>query len=125
MSDSPYGYELIIDLGGCDATRFSRGSIDGYFEALCRRIAMAKCERFWWDDVGVPESERQTSPHTQGTSAVQFILTSSIVIHTLDQLDQAFVNVFSCKAFDHAAALELTVDWFLAASETHHSIERG
>lgn len=61
---------------------------------------MVQCELHFWDDIGVPEDERQTSPHTQGTSAVQFILTSNITIHTLDQLGAVYLNIFSCKPFD-------------------------
>lgn len=66
----------------------------------------------FWDDVGVPEENHETSPHTQATSAVQFILTSSIVIHALDQLGAVYVNIFSCKDFDPKAAEHFTVEWF-------------
>ena len=46
----------------------------------CRIMGVTQCDLHFWDDVGVPESEQQTSPQTKGTSAVQFIITSSIVI---------------------------------------------
>ena len=78
----------------------------------------------FWDDTGVPEDERQTSPHTQGTSAVQFILTSSIVIHTLDQLSAVYVNIFSCKEFDPKLAERFTVEWFGAGDCSARFIER-
>lgn len=120
----PYGHELILDLHGCDATTFNRESIDGYFKQLCDAIAMVRCERFWWDDVGVPSEEQQTLPHTKGTSAVQFILTSSIVIHTLDLLDVAYVNIFSCKEFDPATAKQISIEWFKAKACREHFIER-
>ena len=61
---------------------------------------MEKCQVHYWDDVGVPPEERQTSPLTKGTSAVCFILTSAIVVHTLDDLGAVYVNIFSCKEFD-------------------------
>jgi S-adenosylmethionine/arginine decarboxylase-like enzyme len=73
---------------------------------------MRKCEVHFWDDLGVPEAERETSPHTKGTSAVCFILTSSIVIHTLDILKSVYVNLFSCKPFNRVAAREFTTEWF-------------
>ena len=76
-----YGIELILDLHGCDPTNFTRESITAYFDKLCVLIDMKREDLHFWDDVGLPEEDRQTSPHTQGTSAVQFILTSSIVIH--------------------------------------------
>ncbi|MFH1385208.1 MAG: S-adenosylmethionine decarboxylase [Candidatus Omnitrophota bacterium] len=104
----PYGYELILDLHGCDPTTFNRKSLDNYFEKLCKAIDMEKCDRYFWDDVGVPVDEQQTSPHTRGTSAVQFILTSTIVIHTLDLLKAVYANIFSCKEFDKEKAEQLT-----------------
>ncbi len=120
----PYGYELILDLHDCDSATFTRESIDGYFETLCKAIDMVKCERYWWDDVGVPPEEQQSSPHTKGTSAVQFILTSTIVVHTLDLLKAVYVNIFSCKEFDPAMAKKITVDWFKAKTCIEHFIER-
>jgi len=127
MSQKPseaYGLELIIDLHDCDPSTFSRKSLDAYFTKLCKAIKMKRCERYFWDDVGVPEKERQTLPHTKGTSAVQFILTSSIVIHTLDLLEAAYINIFSCKPFDRAMAESITKDWFKAKKCTTHFIER-
>ena len=121
---SPYGFELIIDLHGCDVSTFNRESLDGYFEKLCRAIDMQKCERYWWDDVGVSEEDKQTSPHTKGTSAVQFILTSTIVIHTLDLLNAAYINIFSCREYDKEVSERITKEWFGAKECRTHFIER-
>jgi len=122
--NKPYGYELILDLHGCDPTTFNRKSLDNYFEKLCKAIDMEKCDRYFWDDVGVPVDEQQTSPHTKGTSAVQFILTSTIVIHTLDLLKAVYTNIFSCKEFDKEKAEQLTKEWFCAKECRSHFIER-
>ncbi len=124
-ADEPYGYELILDVHGCDAATFNRESIDGYFERLCDAIDMVRCERYWWDDVGVAPEEQQTLPHTKGTSAVQFIITSSIVIHTLEMLEATYVNIFSCKKFDPTVAEHITVDWFKGRVSSEHFIVRG
>ena len=104
----PYGFECIIDLHRCDASRFNRSSTDQFFTELCDLIDMEKCVVHFWDDVGVPLEEQQTLPHTKGTSAVCFILTSSIVVHTLDMLGSVYVNIFSCKEFDPVAARQFT-----------------
>ena len=122
--EKPYGFELIMDLNGCDVSKFNRQSLDGYFEKLCKAIDMKKCERYFWDDVGLPEEKKQTSPHTKGSSAVQFILTSSIVIHTLDLLEAAYVNIFSCKEFDAKVAEKITKEWFGANGCSARFIER-
>jgi S-adenosylmethionine/arginine decarboxylase-like enzyme len=119
-----YGVELILDLHGCDVSKFTRDSITRYFEQLCELIDMSREELVFWDDTGLPEDEKQTSPHTQGTSAVQFILTSSIVIHTLDQLRAVYVNMFSCKEFDPKLAEKFTAEWFGAGDCSARFIER-
>lgn len=124
MLSKAYGYELILDLHKCDVSTFSRESLDGYFAKLCKAIKMEKCERYFWDDVGVPEEEQQVSARTKGTSAVQFILTSTIVIHTLELLAAAYINIFSCKEYDAGLAEEITREWFRATECRTHLIER-
>ena len=119
-----YGIELILDLHGCDASKFTRKSISQYFEELCILIDMQREELHFWDDIGVPDEEKQTSPHTQGTSAVQFILTSSIVIHTLDQLEAVYINIFSCKFYDPKVAEKFSVEWFSAKDHSARFIDR-
>ncbi len=119
-----YGYELILDLHGCDVSKFNRSSLDGYFEKLCKAIEMVKCERYFWDDVGVPTEEQQTSPHTKGTSAVQFILTSTIVIHTLELMEAAYINIFSCKEYNVETAKQITREWFGARDCRSTYVER-
>ncbi|MHC4539717.1 MAG: S-adenosylmethionine decarboxylase [Planctomycetota bacterium] len=120
----PYGFELILDLHRCDTSTFNRKSLDAYFKKLCKAIDMQKCVRYFWDDVGVAPEEQQTEPHTKGTSAVQFILTSTIVVHTLDLLEAVYVNIFSCKSFDKAVAEQITKEWFGAKECRTHLIER-
>jgi S-adenosylmethionine/arginine decarboxylase-like enzyme len=118
-----YGKELILDLHECNVDRFNRRDIDKYFVRVCRLTNMVRCERFWWDDVGVPEEERQTALHTKGTTAVdhsaarplvgtQFILTSNITVHSLELLRAIHVNVFTCKNFDPQAVEKFTAKWF-------------
>ena len=109
-----FGYELVLDLCECDIGTFNRESIDGYFKKLCETIDMVQCERYWWDYEGVPEEERPTETHLLGTSAVQFIMTSNIIIHTLDLTGLAFINIFSCKSFDSIEATRITKEWFKA-----------
>ena len=119
-----YGMELILDLHGCNVTKFNRGDIDLYFKNICDAIDMQKCERFWWDDVGVPEDLKQTLPHTKGTSAVQFILTSNITIHTLVLLKSVYLNIFSCKMFDARMAERISKEFFGAKTVVSHRITR-
>jgi len=107
-----YGKELIIDLHQCDTSKFNRKSLRIYFKELCVLIEMQRAKLVFWDDVGVHEEEKQTLPHTIGTSAVQFILTSNVTIHTLDILESAYINIFSCKDFSVGVALVFTKRYF-------------
>ena len=111
-----YGQELILDLHGCDTSLFNREDLRRFFRFLCERIDMKPQALYFWDDVGLPPEQHQTEPHTKGTSAVQFILTSTIVVHALDLTGKVFVNVFSCKSFDAADAEAFCADFFKAES---------
>ena len=91
--EKPYGYEWILDLHGCDVSKFNRTSLANYFEKLCKAIDMERADLHFWDDVGLSPEKHQTLPHTKGTSAVQFILTSTIVVHSLELLEAAYILV--------------------------------
>lgn len=119
-----YGKELLLDLHDCDPATFNRESIEQYFEELCVLIDMQRCELFFWDDEGVADEDKQTLAHTKGTSAVQFILTSNITLHTLDILEKVFVNIFSCKDFDTVGAVKFTAEHFRGKVVKELSVER-
>lgn len=110
----PYGKELILDLSECDIRTFTRGGIGRYFDELCKLIDMQAEDRYFWDDEGLPPDQCQTNPKTCGISAVQFILTSTIVVHSLTKLGKVFINIFSCKDFDQHVVREFTINWFRA-----------
>jgi S-adenosylmethionine/arginine decarboxylase-like enzyme len=120
----PYGWELILDLHQCDSTRFTRESITRFCEELCDLIDMERCDLHFWDDVGVPAEDQQTDSKTKGTSAVQFILTSTIVIHTLDLMKTVYVNIFSCKDFSMDEAAQFTAKWFASTNWTSNVVVR-
>lgn len=120
-----YGKELVLDLNDCDIKTFTRKSIGVYFDQLCELIDMEAQDRHFWDDEGLPPEECQTNPKTKGVSAVQFILTSTIVIHTLELPKSAYINIFSCKDFDEDKARDFTVKWFGAEMCDDITIIRG
>lgn len=103
-----YGIELILDLHGCDARLMTREFIEHYFVDLCKLIKMERCDLHFWDDEDVPEIEKQKDPKTVGISAVQFIITSSVVIHSLPLLESIYLNIFSCKDFGTQEAADFT-----------------
>lgn len=119
-----YGKELIMDLHNCDSARFTRRSIRNYFKKVCNLINMERCKLCWWDDLYTPEEEKETESHLVGTSAVQFIKTSSIVIHSLDMLKKVYINIFSCKDFDDIVVSQFSEEWFEGSIVNRRVISR-
>lgn len=107
-----YGVELILDVHSCNTTLFNRKDITVFLETLCSKIDMVVADRHFWDDEGLPESQRETLPHLKGTSVIQFIKTSSIVIHTLELLGALYFNCFSCKYFDPKIVSSYVTQYF-------------
>ena len=107
-----YGVELILDLHKCNAAKFNRSDIGRFFTEICDLIDVEQCDCHFWDFTGLPEEYENAPAHLRGTSAVQFISTSDIVIHALDLLENVYVNIFSCKAFDTDKAAAFTVRFF-------------
>ena len=120
-----YGKELILDLYNCDVSTFNRNSIMDYCEDIAKLIKVELGDLYFWDDVGVSRKERQTNPKTIGTSAVQFILTSNITIHTLDKLEQVYLNIFSCDEFNAEQVVKFSIKWFDGKVYKQSVIERG
>lgn len=124
IMENKYGVEVILDLHMCNPAKFNRESIERYFIELCERIDMKRADLHFWDDLGLPDEERETEPHLKGTSAIQFISTSNITIHTLDILKNAYVNIFSCKNFDPQVVKEFSERWFEGKAVTYQVLDR-
>lgn len=96
-----YGKELILDLHKCNKELMTKEVLDQYFDELCKLIDMEQVKRMYWiEDEGIDPQEYKDNPHLQGVSAVQFIKTSNITVHTISGLGNVYINIFSCKDFD-------------------------
>lgn len=123
-----YGEELILDLKDCDPETFTRSHIQEFFVKLCEQIHMKREDLHFWDYEDASEEllERaRQSPHLYGVSAVQFISTSSIVIHALPLLRACYINIFSCSPFNHGAAKQYAWQFFGGEVERFTSLTRG
>lgn len=92
----PFGWEVALDLQDCDLASISEeASIRGFVEQLCDEVL--EMRRF-----GEPLVERfgAADPKTAGYSAVQLIETSSVVAHFSEENRSAYIDIFSCRAFD-------------------------
>jgi len=107
-----YGKELILDIHDCDISKFNRDAINYYLVVLCSKIDMDMEDCYFWDYEDDLKEKEKAPPYLKGTSCVQFISTSTIVIHTLDDLKKVFINIFSCKDFDTKSIRHLTESFF-------------
>ena len=120
-----YGKEFILDIHGCDASLFNRKDITELFRVLCDDILkMERCDLHFWDYEGVPAEEIPTEPHLRGTTAVQFISTSNITIHTLDLLEAVYLNIFSCKDFLEYDVSVFCRDFFKGHVARYRTVDR-
>ena len=120
-----YGKELIIDLYGCNVELFTRETIEKFMKELCFFINMERADLHFWDYEGVPDEEIDTEPHLRGTSAVQFITTSDIVVHTLELVGECYINVFTCKDFHAYNTADFIQNFFQARRRCDRTIDRG
>ena len=121
-----YGKELIIDLYGCDVKKFTRKSLESYLVELCDNVInMEREDLHWWDYEDDPEGYKNAPPHLKGVSAVQFITTSTIVIHTIDDKKMILINIFSCRDYNSDEVMKFTETYFNANKCYYTNITRG
>lgn len=120
-----YGKELVLDLLNCDVSTFTRKSIGNYFKELCELIDMEREKLCWWDYHNDPEAYRKAPAHLKGISAVQFIKTSNITIHTLDTKKEILLNIFSCKDYETTVVVDFTKSHFRGKIRQWKVINRG
>lgn len=115
----PYGVELILDLHECDPSTFTKDHLERYIVEVCSLIDMERHGEpmYWLDDSGIP--------HLNGVSAVQFIKTSTLVLHCMDIMKVSYVNIFSCKEFDTEVAKNFTQQFFKASDVKSQMIVRN
>ena len=110
-NSEPYGQECIIDVHDLAGPPLSREQIACFCKRLCDIIDMEREDLFFWAYEGDPEGYSEAPAHLKGISAVQFIKTSNITIHSLDELKRMYLNIFSCKPFDASVLREFVEVW--------------
>ena len=111
MELKSYGKELILDLHNTDPRRMTQRKLKEFLKDLCKQIGMEPMKFHAWeyDD---EQEYHNAPPHLKGVSAVQFISTSNITIHALDDLRQIYINVFSCKSFESSLVKRICFNHF-------------
>jgi hypothetical protein len=115
----PYGVELIVDLDVHDLDVIGDAEqLKAFTAALIEHIDMKAYGPVWIKHFG------HASDVTAGYTVIQPIETSSVVIHLSEGNLTAHLNVFSCQAFNHVAALQFIEQWFKNWRTTYTVINR-
>lgn len=102
-----YGKELLLDIHDADPKKFSRWNIKMFMVKLCDEINMVRMDLHFWT-----EREEDVPEILMGVSACQFISTSDILIHTIDNEKAVYLNVFTCKELDADVAEKVALEFF-------------
>jgi S-adenosylmethionine/arginine decarboxylase-like enzyme len=102
---APWGMLAAIDLHGCERSRLEDpDTLRGFVPNVIDAIGMRAHGPLALDRFGDCELE--------GWSAMQFIETSSITVHTDEVSARCFVDIFSCRPFDPDVAAAIAVAHF-------------
>jgi S-adenosylmethionine/arginine decarboxylase-like enzyme len=105
MSEA-FGQHLIVDAAGCNDGISDRDTIAEFADALVKAIDMKAYGAPWIEHFG------HDLPKTSGFTLVQLIETSNITAHFCDDSGEAYFDIFSCKTFDEAMAIEVIQQYF-------------
>ena len=119
MTPSPaYGLHLTIDAYGADPSKLADvGLLFETLDGLPALIGMRK--------IGPPQMAQFKEADKAGVSGVIMIVESHISVHTYEKKDCLFMDVFSCKWFDHTVVVELVKRVFGATDLDINLVERG
>lgn len=108
MKPEYFGLECSLDLYECDPKIIrDEGYIKLFLTQICDLIDMRR--------YGLPIVVHfGDDPKVTGYSALQLIETSLISGHFANQTNAAYINIFSCKAFDPQLAENFCKDFFKA-----------
>lgn len=117
MNQEYWGYELRINLGGCSYEKItSKENVVAFVKKLVTDIDMIA--------YGEPDVPNFGHGDKAGFSLNQWISTSNITGHFVNELREVYLNVFSCKKFDVNVAIELATDYFGAETVSSDYTER-
>jgi S-adenosylmethionine/arginine decarboxylase-like enzyme len=112
-----FGLELQLELAGCDPRVInSRDELAIWATLLAEHIGMTTYKGPVVDHFG--------EGALAGITVYQRITTSNILVHAVEADNSAFINVFSCRAFDPDLAIAFTVKFFQARAHDYQTRAR-
>ena len=105
MALASWGKHLILDASRCNpASIRCPYHITDFTKTLVRKIDMVA--------YGEPQVVSFGSGNKKGYTLVQLIETSNICAHFVEESDDMYLDVFSCKDFDEALVQKIVRDYF-------------
>jgi len=102
-----FGKELIIDLYDCDPKIIrSAKKIKEYATKICREIKVKPYGK------AIIKRFALHLDHAAGYSLVQLIESSLVSAHFSELWNRVYINLFSCKDFNHKKAIEFSRKFF-------------
>ncbi len=109
MNETHWGISAAIDLHGCNHDRLTDPKLlEDFVKQVIELIGMKAH--------GPCHIDRFGEGSIEGYSAIQFIETSSITVHLDEREDRAFIDIFSCKAFESQQAVDFAKEYFGATT---------
>ena len=113
----PWGQHLIVDAGGCDpAALRSKETIRAFSKELVDKIGMVA--------YGEPRIVMFGTGLQKGYTLVQLIETSNISAHFVEETNDIYLDVFSCKPFRTEAAIAVFKEFFHPARLSTRTLKR-
>lgn len=117
-SSNAWGQHLLLDAAGCGAALKDGEAIRRFTKELVEAIGMSA--------YGEPVIAHfgHLDPQASGYTMVQLIETSHISAHFCDNTGEIYLDVFSCKAFDHETVLDLFDAYFNPTLKNYQIVNR-
>jgi S-adenosylmethionine/arginine decarboxylase-like enzyme len=112
-----WGKHLIVDAANCTSFSIRSSShIHNFTKELVRKIDMVA--------YGEPQIVMFGSGNKKGYTLVQLIETSNITAHFVEETNDMYLDVFSCKDFDPHVVVGLVADYFRPEEVKTHVLNR-
>ena len=120
MKQKSFGPHLTLDLTGCPKEILENYELHfDYLKTLPEMIGMTPIiQPYVFPYSGLV-------PEDRGITGIVIIAESHLSIHSFQEKNYTFIDIFSCKDFDVYKALEYTLELFKPTSFTKNIVERG
>jgi S-adenosylmethionine decarboxylase len=105
MNEEFWGFHLILDCGGCD--NYAIKDYDNIYNFVKKLVVAIDMVAY-----GEPQIINFGSGNKEGYTLVQLIETSNICAHFVNEKNEIYLDVFSCKPFDENIIEALVVKYF-------------